>query len=79
MFWEKTENLSVKFFTLPKIEGYFKITLPKYLKRVYRTREGLIRWIRLQKIRWTKRNVITHQSKNSSEIQLKNQKIKATS
>ena len=62
-----------------KIEGYFKITLPKYLKRVYRTRKGLIRWIRLQKIRWTKRNVITHQSKNSSEIQLKNQKIKATS
>ena len=62
-----------------KIEGYFKITLPKYLKRVYRTREGLIRWIRLQKIRWTKRNVITHQSKNSSEIQLKNQKIKAAS
>ena len=62
-----------------KIEGYFKITLPKYLKRVYRTRDGLIRWIRLQKIRWTKRNVITHQSKNSSEIQLKNQKIKATS
>ena len=34
-----------------KIEGYFKITLLKYLKRVYRKREGLIRWIRLQKIR----------------------------
>ena len=62
-----------------KIEGYFKITLPKYLKRIYRTRVGLIRWIRLQKIRWTKRNVITHQSKNSPEIQLKNQKIKAAS
>ena len=38
-----------------KIEGYFKITLPKYLKRTYRTRKGLIRWIRLQKIRWTKK------------------------
>ena len=48
-----------------KIEGYFKITLPKYLKRVYRTREGLIRWIRLQKIRWTNRNIITHQSKKT--------------
>ena len=57
-----------------KIEGYFKITLPKYLKRIYRTREGLIRWIRLQKIRWTNRNVITHQSKNNTENQIKNQK-----
>ena len=28
-----------------KIEGYFKITLPRYLKRIYRTIEGLIRWI----------------------------------
>ena len=34
-----------------KIEGYFKIILPKNLKRIYRTREGLIRWVRLQKIR----------------------------
>ena len=50
-----------------KIEVYFKITLPKYLKRIYRTRKGIIRWIRLQKIRWTNRNVITHQSKNNTE------------
>ena len=62
-----------------KIEGYFKITLPKYLKRVYRTREGLIRWIRLQKIRWTNRNIITHQSKKLTENQFKNEKIEATS
>ena len=62
-----------------KIEGYFKITLPKYLKRIYRTRGGLIRWIRLQKIRWTKRNVITHQTKNNSKIRLNNQKIIAAS
>ena len=47
-----------------KIEGYFKITLPKHLKRIYRTREGLIRWMRLQKIRWTERNVINQQSNN---------------
>ena len=47
-----------------KIEGYFKITLPKYLKRIYRTKEGLIHWIRLQKIRWTERNVLTQQTKN---------------
>ena len=62
-----------------KIEGYFKITLPKYLKRVYRTKEGLIRWIRLQKIRWTKRNVITYQKQINTENQIKNQKIEATS
>ena len=48
-----------------KIEGYFKITLPKHLKRIYRTKKGLIRWIRLQKIRWTERNVLTQQTKNS--------------
>ena len=41
-----------------KIEGYFKITLPSHIKRIYRTREGLIRWIRLQKIRWMERNVL---------------------
>ena len=62
-----------------KIEGYFKITLPKYLKRTYRTRKGLIRWIRLQKIRWTKRNVITNQFQNNTENQIKNKKIEVTS
>ena len=41
-----------------KIEGYFNITLPKSIKRKFRTRIGLIRWIRLQKIRWTERNVL---------------------
>lgn len=40
-----------------KIEGYFKITLPRHLKRTFRTQKGLIRWIRLQKARWTQRNV----------------------
>ena len=47
-----------------KIEGYFKITLPRHLKRKYRTREGLIRWIKLQKIRWTERNVLYKEPKN---------------
>ena len=37
----------------------------KQLKRIYRTKKGLIRWIRLQKIRWTERNVLTQQTKNS--------------
>ena len=62
-----------------KIEGYFKITLPKYLKRTYRTKKGLIRWIRLQKIKWTKRNVITNQFQNNTENQIKNKKIEVTS
>lgn len=61
-----------------KIEGYFKITLPRYLKRIYRTREGLIRWIRLQKIRWTERNVITQQSKKFKN-QSNKEKIEDTS
>ena len=59
-----------------KIEGYFKITLPQHMKRIYRTRKGLIRWIRLQKIRWTKRNVLNQKQENISlkeENQQKNQ------
>ena len=33
------------------IERYFGITLPRYIKRRYKTIGGLTRWIRLQKIR----------------------------
>ena len=62
-----------------KLEGYFKITLPKNLKRAYRTKKGLKRWIRLQKIRWTKRNVITHQPQKNTGNQIQNQKIEETS
>lgn len=40
------------------IERYFGITLPRYIKRKYRTVEGLTRWIRLQRIRWIRRNVL---------------------
>ena len=60
-----------------KIEGYFKITLPRHIKRIYRTREGLIRWIRLQKIRWTERNVLYNETNSQNHIN--NQKIGVTS
>lgn len=40
------------------IERYFGITLPSFIKRKYRTIEGLTRWLRLQKIRWIRRNVL---------------------
>jgi hypothetical protein len=60
-----------------KIEGYFKITLPRQLKRIYRTREGLIRWIRLQKIRWTEKNVLYNETNSQNHIN--NQKIGVTS
>ena len=61
-----------------KIEGYFKITLPNHIKRIYRTREGLIRWIRLQKIRWMERNVLFNEQNNLQNHD-NNQKIDATS
>ena len=40
------------------IERYFGITLPSYIKRKYRSVTGLTRWLRLQKIRWIRRNVL---------------------
>ena len=40
------------------VERYFGITLPSYIKRKYRTVEDLTRWLRLQKIRWVRRNVL---------------------
>ncbi len=61
-----------------KIEGYFKITLPRHIKRIYRTREGLIRWIRLQKIRWMERNVLFNEQNNLQNHD-NNQKINVTS
>jgi hypothetical protein len=41
-----------------KLEGYYKITLPRHLKRTFRTGKGLDTKLRLNKIRWTKRNVL---------------------
>ena len=40
------------------IERYFGITLPSYLKRKYRTTKGLTRWLKIQRIRWIRRNVL---------------------
>jgi IS1 family transposase len=41
-----------------KLEGYYKITLPRHLKKIFRTDEGLNIKLRLNRIRWTKRNVL---------------------
>jgi len=41
-----------------KLEGYYKITLPRYLKRKFRTDKGLDIKLRLNRIRWTERNVL---------------------
>ena len=46
-----------------KMEGYVKITLPTYKKNISNKRR-LIRWIRLQKIRWTERNVLYVEQNN---------------
>jgi len=40
------------------LECYIGITLPKYLKRKYRTLEGLKKRLRSSRIRWIKRNVL---------------------
>ena len=42
-----------------KLEGFYKITLPRYLKKTFRTDEGLDIRLRLNRIRWTERNVLT--------------------
>ena len=54
------------------IERYFGITLPHEIKRKYRTIKGLTRWLRLQRIRWIRRNVL-HQN------ELENMSIKQLS
>ena len=62
---DKKFDRTVKFYEDPfiprtnnNIERYFGITLPSYIKRKYRSIEGLTRWLRLQKIRWIRRNVL---------------------
>ena len=47
-----------------KIEGFFKITLPKHLKKKYRTTKGLKLKIRINRIRWNWRNVLNMKHKN---------------
>ena len=41
-----------------KLEGHYKITLPRHLKRIFRTEKGLNTKLRLNQIRWTERNVL---------------------
>lgn len=41
-----------------KIENYYRTTLPRFRKRIFKTPQGLERAIREQKIRWTHRNVL---------------------
>ena len=41
-----------------KLEGYFKITLSRHMKRKFRTDKGLYTKLRLNRIRWTERNVL---------------------
>ena len=62
---DKKFDRTVKFYENPliprtnnNIERYFGITLPSYIKRKYRLIEGLTRRLRLQKIRWIRRNVL---------------------
>ena len=52
-----------------KIEGYYKITLPKYLKKKFRTTKGLKLKIRLNMIRWNWRNVLKIKHKNNINIE----------
>ena len=80
---DKKFDKTIEFYNNPhiprtnnKIEGYFNITLPKIMKRKFRTRDGLIRWIRLQKIRWTERNVLTQKN---MKIKTNIQKINSAS
>ena len=44
--------------TYNKLEGYYKITLPRYLKRKFRTDKGLNIKLRLNRIIWAERNVL---------------------
>lgn len=62
------------FIGLTKIEGYFKTTLPQNPIRIYRTRQELIRWMRLQKILWTEKNVLYNESKKNFQIHLNDKK-----
>ena len=62
---EKRYDRTTTFYEEPLIsrtnnitERYFGITLPRNMKRKFRATKGLTRWLKLQKIRWTRRNVL---------------------
>ena len=40
------------------IEQFFKITFARKIKKIYRTKRGAIKRMKLNQIRWTKRNAI---------------------
>ena len=40
------------------VENYYRTTLPRSQKRIYKTLKGLKRTIKLMQIRWTHRNVL---------------------
>lgn len=62
------------------IERYFGITLPRNMKRKFRTLGGLTRWLSLQKIRWVRRNVLhAYEVKNISLTQHLQDKINESS
>lgn len=43
-----------------KVECYYKITLPRSKKRIYRTTKGVLRRIKLSQLRWRHRHVLQH-------------------
>lgn len=45
-----------------KVEGYYKITLSRSKKRIFRTTKGILRRIKLSQLRWTHRQVLKHNS-----------------
>ena len=53
-----------------KIEGFFKITLPKHLKKKFRTTKCLKLKIRINVIRWNWRNVLNMKRKNITFLRL---------
>ncbi|MBE6488723.1 MAG: hypothetical protein E7Z86_08415 [Methanosphaera stadtmanae] len=40
------------------VENYYRTTLPRSQKRIYKTLQGLKKAIKIAKIRWTHRNVL---------------------
>ena len=40
------------------LEGFYKVTFPGRIKRIYRTDKGIKIRLKLSQMRWTKRNVL---------------------
>ena len=50
------------------IENYFGTTLPRHLKRIFRTDKGLELRLKLNRIRWIERNVLKINNNSSCEF-----------